>query len=341
MRKIKGYGVGKRAVIGRLKRLDSGTSLFGDIVLYGRGLDASDIFSLPDDISGIVAVGESADAVTVALKARGVSAVFISQEDADGIAEGERAVIYPERDTVFIAPKIEIVDDFSTRMRAEIEEEPKEREQLFDCRELFSGKVGMKAIFADKVARCEEHALEIYKNAAEACELKKLVIFFSVSDFESADNMRAHIKGMIRAAVYTNLVLAVSVRNINEYEKITSLIKGVSSELRESGAEIPEGISCGVVINNASKAVCTEKYSCAADIVAIDSEALLCGVCDEERSRVLGGYLEVILERMSGKVHDVVLLGDKQLLEKCLQRIAAVRAQAQRSYFLMENKNIK
>ena len=150
MLKKKGHGVGERAVIGRFRRL-GGTATFGEILLYDRGIDTSEIFSLSEDISAIVAVGKVTDAAAVAIKARGMSAVFISEEDADAICEGERAVIYPERDTIFIAPKIEIVDDFSTRMRSEIEQEPKGRERFCACRELFSGKIGMWAYGASRV----------------------------------------------------------------------------------------------------------------------------------------------------------------------------------------------
>ena len=339
MRKIKGYGVGERAVIGRLRRLDSKCSGVGEIALCDRILDASDIFSLSDDISGIVVIGERTDAVGVAVKAKGISAVFISQEDADGVCEGERAVIYPERDTVFIAPKIEIVDDFSTRIRAEIEES-KDKERLWDCRELFSGKVGMRVMLADKDVRSEEQAFEKYKNAAEECELKKLLIIFDVSCFD-AGIFRSHIKGIIRAAVYTKIALAVSVKSIDEYEKIISLIKGASCLLHESGYEIPEDICCGVMIKNASEAVCAKEYSRAADVLVINGEGLLCGVCDEERALAFCGYLEVIFERMSGHVRDVVIMGDKQLLEKCVQRSCSLYTGHTRSYFLMENKNIK
>lgn len=340
MRKIKGYGVGERAVIGRLRRLGGKHSCFGEIAVYDRTVDVADILALPDDISGILVIGERTDTVGVAVKARGISAVFISREDADGLADGERAVIYPERDTVFIAPKIEIVDDFSTRMRAEIEEDPKEKVRLWDCREHFSGKIGMMAMLADKDVLGEEHAFERYKIAAEECELKKLLILFDTSCFDT-EIFRSHIKGIIRAAIYTKIALAVSVKSIDEYEKIISLIKGVCCTLRKSGCEIPEDICCGVVINNASVAVCTEEYSRAADVVVIDSKELLCGVCSEERELAFCGYLDVIFERMSGHVRDVVILGDKQLLEKCMQRICTAYTEPTRSYFLMENKNIK
>ena len=340
MRKIKGHGVGERAVIGRFRRL-GGTATFGEILLYDRGIDTSEIFSLSEDISAIVAVGKVTDAAAVAIKARGMSAVFISEEDADAICEGERAVIYPERDTIFIAPKIEIVDDFSTRMRSEIDQEPKGRERFCACRELFSGKIGMWAMAADANVRGEDAAYRLYKKAAEDSELERLIILLDVSDFIVGEALRAHIKGVIRAAIYTKLTLAVSVRSINEYEKITGHIKGVANELRESGIEVPDGISCGVVINNASVAVCAEEYTRASDIVVIDSEGLLCGVSEEERGGVLCGYLDVVFGRLSGHVSDVVIMGDKQLIEKCLQRISAVHTDLKRLYFLMENKNIK
>jgi len=340
MRKIKGYGVGDRAVIGKLRRLDSGVSFARDIVLCDREVDASDIFSLPEDVCGLVAVGERTDAAAVAVRAKGMSAVFISEEDAEGISEGERAVIYPERDTVFIAPKIEIVDDFSTRMRAELGEIPEERVQLLDCRELFSGKVGMRAMLADATVRGEEGAFEVYKQAAEACELQGLVILLSTSELDG-DSLRAHLSGAIRAGVYTKLILAVSVRGICEYERVMRLIKSIVGELRETNAEIPEHIACGVVINKASEAVCAEEYSRAADIVVIECTSLLGGVCEAERASTLCGYIDVIFERMSGSVGDVVLSGDKELLKKCLERELTLRREPKRSYFLLESENIK
>lgn len=341
MRKIKGYGVGDRAVIGRLKRLGGVSVSACEIALFDRVTEASDIFALPDDVSGMVAVGECTDSLCVAVRARGISAVFISQEDADAMKDGERVVIYPERDTVFIAPKIEIVDDFSTRMRAEIEDDETGRDRLLDCRELFSGKVGAMIMKADATVSGEERAFEMYKSAAKACELQKLVIILPIADFGSADALHTHLRGMIRAAVYTKLVVAVLAQRIREYERAVGIIKCISGELRELGVEIPESISCGTVIESAAAAVCAKEYSSAADVAVIECERLLTQVSGEERALVLSEYLDVIFGRISGSVREIALVGDKTLIEKCSRRISATLSGQQRSYFLIENKNIK
>lgn len=341
MRKIKGYGVGDRAVIGRLKRLGGVSVSASEIALCDRVTEASDIFALPDDVSGLVAVGECTDSLCVAVRARGISAVFVSQEDADAMKDGERVVIYPERDTVFIAPKIEIVDDFSTRMKAAIVDEERELDRLLDCRELFSGKVGAKIMKADATVCGEERAFEMYKSAAKACELQKLVIILHLADFGGVDALRAHLRGMIRAAVYTKLVIAVSAQRIREYERAVGIIKCISGELRELGAEIPEIISCGTVIESTAAAVCAKEYSSASDVAVIECERLLAQVDDEESPLVLSEYLDVIFERLSGSVREIALLGDKTLIEKCSRRISAALSGQQRSYFLIENKNIK
>ena len=338
MRKIKGCGIGERAVIGRLKRLGGRVASFGEIVFCEREINGSDISSLPEEISGIVAVGTRTDAAAVELRSRGISAVFISQEDAESLVDGERAVIYPERDTLFIAPKIEIVDDFSTRIKAEISSESKGLERLLDCRELFSGKVLMRALIADQEMVGDDTVFVFYKNAAQACELQKLVVLLDISRFDNIERLRAHLKGMIRAAVYTKLVLAMSVRSIIEYERISRMIRGIINELRDEGSESPVGISCGIWVNNAKEVVCIEEYSRAAELVAIDSESLLSGVCEEERERVLDGYLRVIKERLPWRSRDVVLMGDKQMLEKSVQGIPSDDSELQRMYFLMDKK---
>ncbi len=339
MRKIKGYGVGERAVIGRLKRLGGTEASFGQILLCDNALCASEISALPDDVVGVVAVGERTDAATLAVRARGISALFISQEDAEGLAEGERAVIYPERDTLFIAPRLEIVDDLSIRMRAEIDGEPSY--QGYDCREVFSGKVGMLAIVADKSLRDEESAFAIYKRAAEECELKKLMILFDAESFEESDKLRANIKGIIRAAVYTKVIVAIASRSIAEYERISQLVKGTVKELLGIGCEIPDGISVGVWINDAREVVCIEEYSRAADLVAVDVASLLGGVCEGEREAVLDGYLRVLMDKMSWRVRDVAIIGEKKMQERIAQGISNADADQKRSYFLMESKNIK
>lgn len=341
MRKIKGYGVGDRAVIGRLKKPGGVSIATGEIALCDREIDASDIFALPDDISGLVAVGERTESLAVAVRARGISAVFVSQDDVDIMRDGERAVIYPERDTVFIAPKIEIVDDISTRIKAEVGDAPVEEMRLFECRELFSGKVGVKIAHADKSAIGEARVFEIYKNAANECELQKLVIILHTADFESADALRAHIKGMIRAAVYTKLVIAVSAVTIGEYERVIEIVRGVSGELREMGFEIPKMISCGAVINSASAAVCAKEYSHTSDLAVIECESLLHDVCDEERALVLSAYLEVILGHIAGGVREVIFVGGRQLIEKCSRRISAAESDRERSYFWTDYKNTK
>ena len=341
MQKIKGYGAGERAVIGRLKRQGGSFSSIGDILLCDGVLSARDISLMSDEIVGVVAVGERADAVAFAAMAQGISALFVSQEDADRLSEGERAVIYPERDTLFIAPKIEIVDDLSSRMRAEMASAPNESARLFDCREFSSGKVGMKAIVADNVSQDEEGAFAVYKQAAEECALERLVILIDTADLDGIESIRTQMRGAIRAAVYTKLVLVISARSMKEYEHISQLVKGLSKELKDAGGEIPERISQGVWIRDAKGAVCVEEYSRAAELAAVDIDALLEGSCEEEQECVLEGYLSVVSDKMSWRVRDVVLLGRKQTLEKCAQVISREAGEGKRCYFLMEMENIK
>lgn len=339
MRKIKGYGIGERAVIGKLKKL-GGSRSHGEIVICERELDAADISALPDDISGVVAVGEPTDAVAVALRAAGISALFIDYEMAQGLCGGERAVMYPERNTLFIAPKIEIVEDFYTRFRKEMESEPREG-RCIDCRELTSGKVAKRVLVAETDNIGEEAAFEFYKKAAEECELNTLVLIFDVSRFKDTECLRKAIKGSIRAAIYTKIVFAVSVNGILECERVYQLIKGTLKELGERGGEIPEDVSFGVLIKDASEVVCIEEYSRAAELILIDSTALVCGASESDRDRVLAGYLRVIEERASGSVRDIIFIGDKQLVEKCAQGILRGRVESERSYFWTDAKNMK
>ena len=339
MRKIKGYGVGERAVIGKLKKLDGGAS-HGEIALCERELDAADSSALPDDISGVVAVGEPTDTVAVALRMAGISAVFVDYETAQSLCDGERAVMYPERNTLFIAPKIEIVEDFYTRFRKEMESEPWEA-RCVDCRELASGKVSKRVLVAETENISEEAAFEVYKKAAEECELNTLVLLFDVARFRCIEHFRSAIKGGIRAAVYTKIVFAVSVNGILECERAHQLIKGALKELGECGGEVPGDVSFGVLIKDAREVVCIDEYSRAAELILIDSTALVGGVSEADRERVLAGYLRVIGERASGSVRDIVFVGDKQLIEKCGQGILRSRIDSERAYFLAYAENIK
>ena len=339
MRKIKGYGVGERAVIGKLKRL-GGVRSYGDIMLYERDLNVEDVFEFSDDISGVVAVGEPSDSVSVALRAVGISAVFISHEDAQHLCGGERAVMYPDRNTLFIAPKIEIVEDFYTRLLKEADSDLKENRGV-DCRELYSGKVGMRLLTAYTDPLGEEAAFEIYKSVAEECELKKLVLIFDAPQFGDIEQLRAAIKGGIRAAVYTKLIFAVSVNSFFEYERVLQLIKWASKELKDAGSEIPDTISIGVVIKDAKEVVCIEEYSRAAELVLIDSIALVGEVGEDDRERVFDGYLRVIEERMSGSVKDIVFVGEKRLIEKCAHGISMGHTYSERACFFADVKNIK
>lgn len=341
MRKIKGHGVGERAVIGRLKRLGGRAASSGEIVFCDGGVGADEISSLSDEVSGVVVAGAHTEGAAVAVRARGLSAVFIDAEDAAWLTEGERAVIYPERDMLFLAPRLEIVDDFSTRMRAEIENEPCYSQPLIECRELFSGKVGMLAISGHTLMRGEEAAFETYKRAAEECELRRLLILLNHNEINAAEQLRTEIRAVIRAAVYTKITLAVSVRSILEYERVCASVRGISKELREAGGEIPDGVSVGVIIRDAREVVCIEEYSRAADIILLDAERLVGDVCDGERTLALEGYLRVMMGRMSFRVRDVVIMGDNASLEACSQILQRENGAPERSYFLMDHKNIK
>ena len=342
MRKIKGYGVGERAVIGRLKRIaETGGESFGEIVFSKDSISAFEILSLPEEVFGIVGVLEKSVEAIDAARERGISAVFISQQDAELLSDGERAVIYPERNTLFIAPGIDIVDDFSSRIRREIKNVSDRSYRLVECRELFSGKAIMLALWMGEDMCGEEYAFSLFKEAAQGCELLKLVIIIEKIDFDSIDGLRDNIRGAIRSAVYTKIVLIVSVGSIKEYEQFLRLLKLSLKELREEGGEIPEDISCGILIKETKEAVCIEGYSSAADMVVLDIESLLVGVCEEERGRVLEGYLNVICERISGRVKDVLVIGDKTSLEKCSEKILKLGLDNKMTYFMVENKNIK
>ncbi|MBO7249676.1 MAG: hypothetical protein J6V42_00180 [Clostridia bacterium] len=340
MQKIKGFGIGERAVIGKLRKARADAeSLGGGILFFNDGIEASDILSLGEDTVGIVIVGEQNEDIVERIRARNISAIFIDERERELLSDGERAVLYPDRNTLFIAPQIEIVDDFSTRIRSETELE--KAKGAVECREYFLGKAGAFLLLASEDTLCEEDAFRIYSEAAQECGFLPLIILMNVSIFKSYDVLTENLRAIIRATVYTRIIPTFGVSSVEEYEKMKSMLKGCARELSLEGREVPQSISCGILINSPHEAVCIDSYSSITELLAIDVDALTSDLSKEERERATESYLGVIEDKMSKGVLKVIYIGDKRSLEKCAKRMLGDSRDEKRSYFIIDSDNIK
>ncbi len=340
MRKIKGLGIGERAVIGKLKKVRADEVIFGGgILFFERRIEASDIASLPEDAIGLIVIGENDPAVAESIRARNISAIFIGEEQREMLRDGERAVLYPDRNTLFIAPQIEIVDDFSMRINSE--EKWEKTKRALGCREYFSDKVGVFLIVASEEIICEEDAFRIYSDAAQECGFLPLIILIDLSFLKSDETLSENLRAIIRATVYTKIIPAFGVSSLEEFESMKNRVKSCARELSLEGREVPQNITCGVIIKSPHEVVCIDSYSSVTDFVVIDLEGITADIKGDEIERAREGYLGIIQEKMSRGALSVIFIGDRRSLEICAERLLRGGKEEKRSYFMIESGDIK
>ena len=267
-------------------------------------------------ISALVCVGESDSLFAKGVQLLGISALFVCEEDICACAENTTAILYPLRNTLYLSPQIEIVDDFTSTLKAEYREVNLNRVLGFFCGEriyrVTDLRSGAESGFAIEMPTGEYDSFDLYRSIAEISDGKRVTVL--IRDIK---NLYDSLMGIYRAAVYGNLSVAVSLKTSEDYIRLCEIFDEVGGELSGEKREFECGIARGIIIDNIYGALLAEKFCRNADFIFIDTAFILDSVRNEDKREILISFIEAIVGKVS--VKNIFILGDFALASSALE----------------------
>ena len=285
------------------------------IALSRERLDGTDILSIVRaEISGLVCVGDKdclARSIADLLK---LPALFVSEEDADKLICGERAILSPESSSLTVAPDIEAVDKFLSLIKDDSPDEPSGSffgEVIYRVLDLkMQQSCGFLAEL-QQTDRSEDELFLIYRRVAERAHREAATVIV-----RSGMSVYDHLRAILRAAVYGRLSVAVSARSGAEYEGICQIFACVCEELSREGREYEDRVALGAVIDSIGGALLVDALAKSADFLLIDATSLSESLTEAEREVAAERLTEMMFSIAHKDMRRLIAFGDMRVLSE-------------------------
>lgn len=291
----------------------------GDIAVIDGKVDISSlVFLARMGVSALVCFGEMSRVFVRLCDILKMSVLVISEEDLYKCTEDENAILYPDKGALFVSPEIEIVSDFSSKLR---EDQASEifasfcNEGIYSTFEYGTRKFSGFIIDA-KNGDDEEKLFIFYRRVAEAFGGKGVTVCLGGEDEEL---LWEQLRAVCRAAVYGEISIAARVRGVREYERLKSCFSGVCEELRAERREFEDAISLGVMIDNIASFLVLDSLSRYAQGITIDMRRITADTLEEDKEAVCRSFLEYVLKEVSPDVECISVLGEACITENLLK----------------------
>lgn len=291
----------------------------GDIAVIEGKVDISSlVFLARMGVSAFVCFGELSRVFVRLCDTLNVSVLVIPEEELYKCTEAENAILYPDKGALFVSPEIEIVSDFSSKLR---EDQASEifasfcNEGIYSTFEYGTRKFSGFIIDAKNIDD-EEKLFILYRRVAEAFGGKSVTVCLNE---KNEALLWEHLRAVCRAAVYGEISIAARVRGVREYERIKSCLWGVCDELRAEKREFEDSISLGVMIDNIASFLVFDSLARCAERITVDMREITAGVLEEDKRAVCESFLRWVLKAASPDVRCISVLGEACITENILR----------------------
>ena len=287
-------------------------------IIEGRADISFLVFLARQGVSAIVCFGEMSEGFVRLCESLNISALIISEEEAQKCAVGENAILYPDKGALFVSPEIEIVSDFSSSMRED------------QASGIFSSfcEDGIYSVFEYQTKRfCgfiidaknsddEEKSFIFYRRVAEAFGGKCVTVCLERGD---EDILCEQLRAVCRAAVYGDISIAARVRGMSEYEKVKRCFLSVCEELRAEKREFEDSIPLGVMVDNIATFLVIDSLVSCAERVTVDMRMITAEVIEEDKEALYRASLKRLIKELPYYVEAVSVLGEAMIIEECFK----------------------
>ena len=305
----------------RILRGQSGIELGdgeGYIGIICETLDVTETLSLREcGFLGFVLAQSRKSLFVEACELLGISALCLCEEDLCGIISGESAILYPEKNIIYLSPSIKVVDDFTAEMKSERRRECVKGifkcllgERIYSISEYESeGNSGLLMDMATD-ERSEEEIFELCRSALEIAEREIFVLL------RNTRGARDCLRGILRAAVYGRLSLVTSFASSEEYLDFCESFAEIKNELRAENREFDSDIRQGIVIDNLFSFLLIDKFSKDAQIIFADIENLAKDLEKNDFRDISIAVIKMISDKFSDRNLPLLITSDSDSLKK-------------------------
>ncbi|MBQ8140120.1 MAG: hypothetical protein IJ038_00300 [Clostridia bacterium] len=295
----------------------------GEIAFYDREIDVTAFLAIcRDGVSGIVCVGEERCPSARLAEILKIPALFVSKEDIEACAEGASAVLFPDKDTLYVSPEISVLDEFRARFGEELSYESGVlgddiahlgRAEIYSVRDILSSKTYGTAVEPIGNGECgEEKFFDIYRRLAEDSEKGELTVCIGRNSRGEnyGDFLSEQLRAVCRAAVYGKISVAFSVISYEDYREHRKRFLEVCRELIAENREFDDCVMQGALIDRIEGALLADEICESADFAVVDTRYMIDIRKDErllsaDMNKIYGRMLSYVLDGISEKLSDI------------------------------------
>lgn len=290
----------------------------GYIGVICEPLDITEALSLKEcEFLGLLSTQSAESFFAAACDSFGISAIFLGEEVPCSIISGESAILYPERNIIYLSPRIDIVDDFTATMKSEAKGSSLKGifkcllgEQIYNVSEYGGEKCLGIAVDMETDERSEEEIFELCRSVAEISNRDIFILL------RNAHGGREYLRGILRAAVYGRISVLPSFSSTSEYAAFCELLSEVKNELKIENREFDSDICRGIVIDSIFSLLLSDKIVHDTRLIFVDIESFAKDFEKKDQKDMVISVIKLLLDKFLDRDLSLFAMSNFDILEQ-------------------------